>query len=190
MSEIVEDLKLSTLEITSELGINFSATDGYITHHGEGDFVIESEISPIVIKTEAGCSGNGNIFIESSHNGCDAILMTAEHGYINSFSQGQINVVGSTNIPFFFEPASLSPHNANLLQKIKSNVVKNVIAKSPYGAQVLNSLNKNQSLNPNNMNPRLVSACENDLPDGVMFDIATTFIGIFSEGQESSYNDP
>ncbi len=41
MSEIVEDLKLSTLEITTGLGINFSATDGYITHHGEGDFVIE-----------------------------------------------------------------------------------------------------------------------------------------------------
>lgn len=190
MSEIVEDLKLSTLEITTGLGINFSATDGYITHHGEGDFTIESEISPIVIKTEAGCSGNGNIFIESSHNGCDAILMTAEHGYINSFSQGQINVAGSTDIPFFFGPASLSPHNANFLQNIKSNIVKKVITKSPYGEKVLNSLNKNQSLNPNNMNPRLAPACENDLPDGVMFDIASNFIGLFSEGQETIDNEP
>lgn len=190
MSEIVEDLKLSTLEITSGLGINISATDGYITHHGEGDFVIESEISPIVIKTEAGCSGNGNIYIESSHNGCNAILMTAENGYINSFSQGQINVAGSTDIPFFFEPASLSPHNANFLQNIKSNVVKKVIAKSPYADKVLNSLNKNQSLNPNNLNPRLDPACENDLPDGVMLDIASNFIGIFSEGQETFDNEP
>ncbi len=190
MSEIVEDLKLSTLEITTGLGINISATDGYITHHGEGDFVIESEISPLIIKTEAGCSGNGNIYIESSHNGCNAILMTAENGYINSFSQGQINVVGATDVPFFFEPASISPHNANLLQNIKSNVVKNVIAKSPYGDKILTSLNKTQSLNPNNLNPRLDPSCENDLPDGVMLDIATNFIGIFSEGQETSDNEP
>jgi microcystin-dependent protein len=190
MSEIVEDLKLSTLEITTGLGINFSATDGYISHHGEGDFVIESEISPLIIKTEAGCSGNGNIYIESSHNGCNAILMTANHGYINSFSQGQINVAGATDIPFDFEPGFLSPHNANFLQNIKSNVVKKVIAKSPYGEKILNSLNKNQSLNPNNLNPRLDNACENDLPDGVMLDIASNFIGLFSEGQETFDNEP
>jgi hypothetical protein len=51
MSEIVEDLKLSTLEITTGLGINFSSADGYMTHHGEGDFVIESEISDIILTT-------------------------------------------------------------------------------------------------------------------------------------------
>jgi microcystin-dependent protein len=89
MSEIVEDLKLSTLEITTGLGINFSATDGYITHHGEGDFVIESEISPIVIKTE-GTTGNSNILIQSNgdilmdtpQENCDIILTTTDTGVV------------------------------------------------------------------------------------------------------------
>ena len=79
---------------------------------------------------------------------------------------------------------------ASVLQNIKSNVVKKVIAKSPYGEKILNSLNKNQSLNPNNLNPRLDNACENDLPDGVMLDIASNFIGLFSEGQETFDNEP
>lgn len=53
MSEIVEDLKLSTLEITTGLGINFSATDGNITHHGEGDINMNvmQENSDIILTT-------------------------------------------------------------------------------------------------------------------------------------------
>lgn len=186
MSEIVEDLKIANLELTDNIGINFSGEQANIAHNGSGDFYIESEISPIIIRTEAGCSGNANIVLESSHNGCDAILMLAEDGYINAFSQGQINVVGDIYEPLNQAQKSLSPQNANLLQNIKSKVVKNVIAKSPYGEQVLTSLNKNQPLNANNLNP----ACDNDLPDGVMFNIASNFIGIFSEGQETSDNDP
>ncbi len=89
MSEIVEDLKLSTLEITTGLGINISATYGYISHHGEGDFVIESEISPIVIKTE-GVSGSANILIQSNDDihldaiqeNCDIILTTTNTGVV------------------------------------------------------------------------------------------------------------
>ena len=100
MSEIVEDLKLSTLEITTGLGINLSATDGYITHHGEGDFTIESEISPIVIKTD-GTTGNPNILIQSNgdilmdtpQENCDIILTTTDTGVVvapGKFQAGRV----------------------------------------------------------------------------------------------------
>ena len=87
MSEIVEDIKTQNIEVTSELGVTFSAENANIEHTGTGVLEIESE---------------GGILIQTESEAIDSLKLEAEEGGIliqtESETNGTIRICSAKNV--------------------------------------------------------------------------------------------
>jgi microcystin-dependent protein len=72
MAEVVHDLKLTNLELTTDIGLNFSGDNPRVKHTGTGTFTIKSSIGKIDINS--GSSAENSLKLESA----GGILMTTD----------------------------------------------------------------------------------------------------------------
>ncbi len=74
MAEIIEDIKISILEIVDDLGINFTSDNPKILHNG---------------------SGSGSLTIETNSSSTDALTLSAPNGgLILSAASGIVGITG------------------------------------------------------------------------------------------------
>jgi hypothetical protein len=78
MSEIANDVKFSTIEVVSNLGVNFSANDTRIKHTGSGELIMSSTVGDLTFTT-GGTSSN-------------ALTINAPSGGIDINSGGKISI--------------------------------------------------------------------------------------------------
>ena len=136
-SEISEDIKVSTIEITNNTGLNLSDYNARLKHTGNGIFTITTvsdKTTALNLETPSGgiqLIAEKSVDIISNLNECSAINIVAENGGINKYAQNIFTSSGSE--PFFplnREKTGLSERlqNSKLLTRSSNNKFNNLLS--------------------------------------------------------------
>jgi microcystin-dependent protein len=136
-AEFADDIKVSTIEITNNTGLNLSDYNARLKHTGNGIFTITTvsdNIGALNLETPSGgiqINAEKSVDIVSNLNECSAINIIAENGGINNYAKNIFTSVG--NEPFFplnREKTGLSERlqNSKLLTRASNNRLNNLLS--------------------------------------------------------------